>query len=102
MKMCIVIGSLVSGGAERVAVTLAETWANKGWQVVVITLSDGSNDFYRLPKSVNRITLGLANDSRNTVEGLWASCRRILALRRVLRQEQPSFTLGFMPTSNIL
>lgn len=102
MKLLICIHSLNSGGAERVSVNLANHWAAKGWQITIVTLSPQSNDFYALNPAVMRIALALDGDSRNSLVGMVQNLRRVLAIRRVLRQIQPGIALGMMTTANVL
>lgn len=102
MNLLLFISSLSSGGAERVTTNLANYWAGKGWGVTVVTLSDGMNDFYDLKPSVQRIRLGLLQESTNTVVGLINSLRRVIALRRVLHQTKPQVALALMDKSNIV
>jgi len=64
LKLLIFIHSLSSGGAERVTVNLTNHWADKGWDIVVVTLVPQSDDFYQLHPAVKRITLNLAWDSQ--------------------------------------
>ncbi|MDR7921526.1 glycosyltransferase family 4 protein [Thermosynechococcus sp. HY213] len=101
MRVLFFISSLSSGGAERVVANLANYWAEKGWEVTVVTLSDGADDFYELLPSVHRIKLGLQQNSGNVLKGLINNLRRVSALRRVLRQVQPDVALGMMDSSNI-
>lgn len=96
------ISSLSSGGAERVTANLANYWAAKGWGVTVVTLSDGTNDFYELSPSVQQIRLGLLTQSTNSFVGLIHNLHRVLALRRVLRNARPQFALGMMDKANIV
>ncbi len=100
--MLFFISSLSSGGAERVTANLANYWAEKGWEVTVATLSDGTNDFYELSPSVQRKRLGLLQESANTVFGLINNLRRVFALRRVLHQTKPQVALAMMDKANIL
>jgi len=101
-RLLFFISSLSSGGAERVTANLANYWAEKGWGVTVVTLSDGTNDFYQLSPSVQRKKLGLLQESANTVFGLINNLRRVFALRRVLRQTKPQVALAMMDKANIL
>lgn len=102
MKLLICIHSLNSGGAERVTVNLANHWAAKGWQITIVTLSPQRHDFYALHPAVKRIALALDGDSRNRLVGMVRNLRRVLAIRRVLRQIQPDIALGMMTTANVL
>ena len=101
-RLLFFISSLSSGGAERVTANLANYWAEKGWGVTVVTLSDGANDFYELSPLVQRKRLGLLKESANTVFGLINNLRRVFALRRVLRQTKPQVALAMMDKANIV
>ena len=96
------IGSLSSGGAERVTVNLANYWAAKGWKITIVTLASQGLDFYELHPAVQRIALNLSGESANALSGAWNNLRRVWALRRVLRVERPDIALGMMSTANVL
>jgi glycosyltransferase involved in cell wall biosynthesis len=102
MKLCMVISSLRSGGAERVATTLANHWAKAGWQVSIVTMTNASTDFYGVDEAVKRVALGLNENSTSAFSGISNNLKRIVALRRTLRKEQPDIVLGLMPSCNIL
>ena len=102
MRLLIFIGSMSSGGAERVSANLANYWATKGWEITIVTLAQQSLDFYELHPAVKRIALELTGESASVLAGLWQNIRRVIALRRVLRQIQPDIALGMMTTANVL
>ncbi len=102
LQLLIFISALTSGGAERVAANLANYWANKGWQVTVVTLSDGSNDFYELAPTVERVCLDLLRVSDNFLIGIFNNLRRVLSLHRVLRKAKPNIALAMMDEANIV
>jgi glycosyltransferase involved in cell wall biosynthesis len=102
MKLTMVINSLSSGGAERVAVTLANHWAEQELDPQVVTLADEKKDFYQLHPGVSRITLNLEGTSNNAISAIRNNIRRIVALRRILLAANPDIALGFMPSCNIL
>ena len=102
MNLLIFIGSLSSGGAERVTVNLANYWAAKGWTISVVTLAAQSVDFYELHPAVGRIALNQIGDSLNSLWGVWHNLSRAWALRRVLRQVRPDLALSMMSTANVL
>lgn len=97
-----IISSLSSGGAERVATTLANHWAEKGWQINVITFSSAEQDFYTLSPKATRISLNLAGESSGVLSGLRNNLARLRALRHNLQSRAPDIALGFMPNTNIL
>jgi glycosyltransferase involved in cell wall biosynthesis len=102
IQLLIFISSLSSGGAERVTANLANYWASKGWQITVVTLSDGTNDFYDLAPQIQRIRLGLLREASNPLRGLLNNLRRVLALRRLIQQIKPTIALAMMDKANIL
>lgn len=102
MKILFFIHSLSSGGAERVTVNLANYWVNKGWDVGIITLASQSLDFYILHPNVRRIALNLAEESPNPFYGAIANLKRLVAIRKVLKAEQPDVAIGMMTTASVL
>lgn len=102
MNLLIFTGSLWCGGAERVAANLANHWADKGWNVSIVTLASVEMDFYELHPTVRRITLNLARDSGNPLAAVVNNLRRITTLRRVLRAVQPDIALAMMVSANVL
>lgn len=101
-RLLIFISSLSSGGAERVTANLANYWAEKGWGITVVTLSDSTSDFYELSPSVQKIRLGLLQESTNPLMGVLNNLRRVRALRRVLRNTRPQVALAMMDKTNIV
>ena len=55
MKICILLGTLGAGGAERTAIYLAEYGIKNGWEVDIVTLTDLK--FYDVPKGCNYVYL---------------------------------------------
>lgn len=102
MKLLFFTYSLSSGGAERVTVTLANYWATKGWEVVIVTVAGEDRDFYSLNPSVCRIALALDGASRGALDAMANNWRRVRALRSVLRKERPAVAVAMMPTGNVL
>jgi glycosyltransferase involved in cell wall biosynthesis len=102
MKLLLFIHSLSSGGAERVTTNLANYWAEKGWNITIVTMSACDLDFYENHPSIHRIALCLDFDSTNLLTALKYNYRRIKALRNVLKQQQPDVALAMMTTANIL
>lgn len=100
MKVLFYIQSLSSGGAERVTTTLANHWAEKGWEVVIVTVASEDRDFYKLDPRIERIALDMAIQSRNAGQALVYNLRRIWALLRILRREKPDVAIAMMATAN--
>ena len=102
MNFLIFINSLSCGGAERVAVELANHWAEKDWHVTIVTLASRELDFYPLHPSAQRIALESDGDSENTLCAIVNNLRNVMVLRRVLQDLKPDISLAMMPTANIL
>lgn len=102
MKITIIISSLSSGGAERVSVNLANAWANRGWDVTIVTFASADLDFYSLNCAIHRVALDLSGDSNNFLQAIWANFRRVMALRRLLQERKPDLVLGMMAVSSVL
>jgi len=101
MKLLIYISSLASGGAERATTSLANYWADKGWEITILTLAPSSKDFYRLNSNVRRMALNLHGDSPNLLIAIYENTRRIFLLRKILHQLQPDVAISMMDSSNI-
>jgi glycosyltransferase involved in cell wall biosynthesis len=102
VKLLFFIHSLSSGGAERVTVTLANYWAAQGREVIIVTITGESRDFYPLHPAVRRTALGLDGASRGSLEAIANNWHRMRALHAVLGNEQPNVAVALMPTANIL
>ena len=101
IKILIFIGSLTVGGAERVVVALSRYLVNQGYSVTVVTMNGMERDFYTLDDRVRRTCLGLAGENKGIVK-ITANIRRVMALRAVIKNEQPDVVLGMMTTEAIL
>ena len=101
MKVFFIINSLSSGGAERVTVTLANYFVDKGYEVGLVTMHTEERDFYPLDSRVVRFPLGLGGSNWG-YRKLYATYRRWKVLRHVLRNEQPDVVVAMMTTSIIL
>jgi GalNAc-alpha-(1->4)-GalNAc-alpha-(1->3)-diNAcBac-PP-undecaprenol alpha-1,4-N-acetyl-D-galactosaminyltransferase len=95
-RIVFVIGSMRRGGAERVISILANQFADKGWDVQIIALLDGSND-YILRDSIKVTTI---NDKRKTrIQQLpsW-----LIKLRTIFKKYNPDVIVSFIARINIL
>ncbi len=102
IRVLLLISSLLGGGAERVAASLANDWVREGKVVRLVTLESERSDFYVLDPRVARVALSLAEPS----SGLWATLKnnatRIRAVRRQLLEFRPDVAVGFMTVSSVL
>jgi GalNAc-alpha-(1->4)-GalNAc-alpha-(1->3)-diNAcBac-PP-undecaprenol alpha-1,4-N-acetyl-D-galactosaminyltransferase len=94
VKLLFFIASLQCGGAERVSVTLCNHWAERGWDVTIATLDDGSvPPFFPLAPRVRHVALGIAK---------LRSVPRVLGLRRFVARERPDRIVSFIDETNVL
>jgi len=98
----LVISDLGGGGAQKVFVRLANSWAEAGREVSVVTLAGLQADRHRLHPSIRRVTLDSVAISSGPLSAIMANFRRIAGLRRILRDLSPRVAIGFIAPTNIL
>ena len=103
MKLALVISSLGPGGAERILVILANSWASRGYDVSLFTFDDGTAvPAYDLDKAIDHRPLDLARDSANPLFGALNNLWRIARLNRELRHAAPTAVVSFIDRTNVL
>lgn len=91
MTICFTLSSLSAGGAERVAVSLANAFVKKGHKVILLLVSiDHNNSFYELEESIDVVPL-IKNDKDKKI------FRRIRILREKLLSLNPDIIISFLP-----
>ncbi|RII81800.1 glycosyltransferase family 4 protein [Neopusillimonas maritima] len=101
MNILFFVSSLNAGGAERVAVTLANAWAGQGHRVTLVpTYGKKSESFYELGPDVRVHWL------IDTIVGsvLYRRARyagKLLAVRKTIRREQPDVVVSFLTNVNV-
>lgn len=99
MKIVLFVGSMNAGGAERVAATLVNAWAERGEEVVLVpTHLASKTSFYPLSDRVKQRWL-------NAEFARWPlpkPLRKWLAIRRVLKTEQPDVAVSFLTNVNVM
>ena len=96
MKLLFYIFSMGRGGAERVTASLSSYWAEKGWDITIVTLAPLADDAYDLHPSVARVSLFMAGPSRGIVDGFSRNIQRVRALRRTLAGIGPDIAIAMM------
>lgn len=103
MRIALLISSLRSGGAERVASIVVNYWARKGQDVQLFTLSGREDSpFYDLDPAVRHVPLGISRLSRHPLQALANNLRRVWLIRREIAKGQPDVLISFMDTTNVL
>lgn len=101
-SVCLFIGTLKAGGAERVTVWLASELHRLGHEVVVLTHSSPEIDFFHLPKGIKRESVGFNEGRRSLLGKLLINIRRCVEVRRVLRRHRASALLAMMPHESVM
>ena len=104
MRLTLVIYSLSNpGGAERVMSILANYWAERSWQIALLTLDgDENKPFFDLHPSICHRPLGIAGVSTNLLRGVARNFKRLRVIRRAIRESAPHVVLSFMSQTNVL
>lgn len=102
-RIVLIISGMGAGGAERVMSILSGAWAARGDHVVLLTLApEGTPSFHPLHPNVEYRPLGVASVSRNPVEAVLANLRRLVRLRRAIREARADAVLSFGTEMNVL
>ncbi|WP_460840270.1 glycosyltransferase family 4 protein [Noviherbaspirillum agri] len=101
MNIILLTSSMGGGGAERVATTLCNAWAARGDRVSLIATfsGGGSGAFYPISESVEFFYL--ADKAGTTQKGVTGYVRRIVTLRRLIRETAPDVIVSFLPNVNV-
>ena len=123
MRITLAISSLMGGGAERVAVNMANYWADRGWAISILTDSQGSRppaydilpqvihrdlafsrgSGHRIPDRETVIALGgLLTDSVRPERAvlLW-DLDLVAALRHAIKEMRPQAVISFLDLTNV-
>lgn len=100
-RVALVIASLGWGGAQKVIVEIANHWAARGWAVTLISVGgDRAPPYFPRDPRLDVIFLGYTNASSHALEGARFNLRRILALRRTIRQSRAEAVVSFLSATN--
>jgi GalNAc-alpha-(1->4)-GalNAc-alpha-(1->3)-diNAcBac-PP-undecaprenol alpha-1,4-N-acetyl-D-galactosaminyltransferase len=103
MKIAIITAATGAGGAERVAITLANWWANAGHTVRLITFeAPGTPPAFEIDGRIALDQLDLLGDSTTYGQAVRSNFRRVRSLRRTLRSHPPDVALAFVTGPNII
>jgi len=100
MHILLLTSSMSSGGAERVASTLANAWSVRGNNVTLMPTFSGRGEcFYKLSPDVHLIYLADFVSSRGRT---WVNqINRLRALRRFIATERPDVIVSFLSNVNV-
>ncbi len=103
MKIVFVLAGLSAGGAERVITLISGHLASVGHTVTVIAFdSVGDLVFHRFDQRVQLVRLSVPSAGRSFFGSpIWA-LRRVVRLRRALREIRPAVVVSFLLKVNVL
>lgn len=102
MHIVFLVSSLNSGGAERVATTLANAWTARGDRVTLVpTFSGGGTPFYPVSDQVDLVYLSDLINSRRRTTGGKRYLARLMTLRWLVTARKPDVVISFLPNVNI-
>ncbi|KIG03222.1 glycosyltransferase family 4 protein [Caballeronia concitans] len=100
MNITLLVSSMGSGGAERVAATLVNAWSERGDNVTLVaTYSRKRACFYALSDKVRFIHLADRVGKRRV--GVIGYVERQLALRAFIRESRPDVVVSFLYNVNV-
>lgn len=99
-KLVFYLGSLAKGGAEHVAVNLAEYFNSIGWQVTMVTKLRADEE-YETSEAIGRVIADIAGKeiSRSRVANF---NRRIKKLRNIFAELSPDVIISFIGKNNFM
>lgn len=100
-RIILMVGSMHSGGAERVAATLANEWVRHGVEVtLMVTYSGRGSCFYEIDTRVNLLYLSDISNVFN--RSLVGYAKRLWALRMFIHKGSPDVIIAFLTNVNVL
>src|SRR5262245_34543901 len=100
MHILLLTSSMSTGGAERVACTLANAWSSRGDQVTLMPTFPGAREcFYALSPDIRLVYLAdlVASWARTIVKQFV----RLYVLRRFIATEHPDVIVSFLSNVNV-
>ena len=81
---------------------MANHWAERGWKVTLLTYDDGAEaPAYRLSAAVDHRHLDIEGASSGVVQAVRSNVRRLVVLRRAIRDSAPDAVISFLDVVNV-
>ena len=100
MKIIFVIGSLDSGGAEKVVSIIANSFSQNN-QIHIITWS-GNDSFYNLKNNIEHHKLNLSYSKKKHKFHLYFNFLKLKRLTNQIDQIKPDIVISFITSTNII
>lgn len=99
LRVILVVYCLRGGGAERVSAYLANSLADRGYRVTVVTELGPETDQYQLRADVARAVIGRANGG-GRLRKMGRFLAKTFVLRQIVKRLRPDVVVSFMTRSN--
>ncbi len=99
--LAIVLPSLIGGGAERVAIELANHWSDQGRQVFLVTIDELRESRYPIRPRVHSVGLNLKRTSHSAWSAARNNLARVRGLRRALHSTSATTVVSFTDITNV-
>jgi len=101
MKILFIIGSMSSGGAERVISIISNYWVSKGWDVTILTtnVTSKKRDFYLLDNRIKRKDISNLISLNSKIKYFFDM---LINIRNVIKKENPDVVISFISGLNII
>lgn len=101
VKILFLVSSLNTGGAERVATTLASAWAERGDEVTLVSTYPRRGEcFYALSPQVQLVWM--ADHLGSAGNAVTVTVAKLRALRKIMRKAQPDVIISFLTNVNVM
>ncbi|WP_397474831.1 glycosyltransferase family 4 protein [Pusillimonas sp.] len=101
MKILFLVSSLNTGGAERVATTLASAWVARGDEVTLVSTYPRRGEcFYPLDPDVKLVWM--ADYLKGTRNRLGVTVAKLRVMRAMMRDEAPDVVISFLTNVNVM
>lgn len=103
MKICFVISSLGTGGAERMISTMANSFSKRGHSVSIIKLDAPANKpFFHIHENIAIVSLDVHKASTSLLMAILSNLKRIQMIRKALDDKSPDTVISFMGSTNVI
>ena len=100
-KIAFILGGLNYGGAERVASGMIRYWVQLRRPLAIISRRGPDNDFFEIPKNLERYNLGGEGPSANKLVALLKNIPFVFRLRKAIKQSGAEVVVSFLTKTNI-
>jgi len=101
MKILFLVSSLNTGGAERVATTLASAWAARGDDVTLVSTYPRRGEcFYPLDPRVKLVWM--ADRMQGASNPVSVTLAKLKVLRQMMRDDAPDVVVSFLTNVNVM